>query len=160
MSHHKRSHHRCFGRPDAQGSAISAFNPLTAQQCELCRQGFPSSVCQVVVGATQASTSKVCQQCWKEWAGWCALQDVPNSAISAPQLANFLVHLFQVGLAWHTIGIYLSAISTFLEPHHLQKVSNHSVISKLMCHFYLHPWDVKHFYLCCRFGHLLLLHYF
>ena len=32
----------------------------------LCRQGFSSSVCQEVVGATQASTSKVYQQCWKE----------------------------------------------------------------------------------------------
>ena len=29
----------------------------------------------------------------------------PNNAISAPKLANFLLHLFQVGLAWHTIGI-------------------------------------------------------
>ena len=61
-------------------------------------------------GVTRASTSKVYQQYWKEWAGWCT---------RAPKLANFLVHLFQVGLAWHTIGIYHSAISTFLElPHH------------------------------------------
>ena len=64
----------------------------------------------------------------------------------------FLVHLFQVGLAWNTIGIYHSAISTFLEPHHLHKASNHPVISKLMHHFYLQcplhkcfdPWDVEH----------------
>ena len=31
VSHHKRSHHGCFSRPDAQGSAISAFKHLTAQ---------------------------------------------------------------------------------------------------------------------------------
>ena len=31
VSHHKRSHHGCFGRPGAQGSAISAFNPLAPQ---------------------------------------------------------------------------------------------------------------------------------
>ena len=68
-----------------------------------------------------------------------------------PKLANFLVHLFQVGLAWCTIGIYHFAISNFLEPHHLQKASNHLVISKLMHHFYLQcpshehfdPWDVE-----------------
>ena len=34
--------------------------------------GFSSSVCQVVAGATRMSTLKVYQQCWKEWAGWCA----------------------------------------------------------------------------------------
>ena len=57
------------------------------------------TVCQAVAGASQASTSKVHQQCWKEWTGWCAQKDVPNNAISVPKLANFLVHLLQVGLA-------------------------------------------------------------
>ena len=129
------------------------MSEVRGQQCVLCRHGFSSSVCQPVAGATQAYTSKVYQQCWKEWAGWCARQSVANSVISAPKLANFLLHLFQVGLAWCTIGIYHSAVSTFLEPHPLHKASNHLVISKLMCHFYLQhppsckyfdPWDVEH----------------
>ena len=64
-----------------------------------------------------------------------------------------MLHLFQVGLAWHTIGIYHSAISAFLEPHCIHKASNHPVILKLMHHFYLQhppshiwfdPWDVEH----------------
>ena len=80
------------------------------------------------------STSKVYQQCWKKWAGWCARQGLPNNVISAPKLANILLLLFQVGLAWHTIGIY-SAISAFLEPYWMHKDSNHPVILKLMHHF-------------------------
>ena len=36
----------------AQGSAISAFNPLAAQRCVLHGQGFSSSVHQAVVGTT------------------------------------------------------------------------------------------------------------
>ena len=35
LSHHKRSHHGCFSRPGTQGSVISAFNPLAAQQCAM-----------------------------------------------------------------------------------------------------------------------------
>ena len=71
----------------------------------------------------------------------------------SPKLAIFLLHLFQVGLAWHTIGIYHSAISAFLQLHCIHKASNHPVISKLMHHFYLwhppsrkwfDPWDVEH----------------
>ena len=74
------------------------------------------------------------------------LNRVYQTAISAPQLANFLAHLFWVGLVWHTIGIYNSAIFTFLEPHHLHKACNHPVISKLMYYFYLqHPPSHKHF---------------
>ena len=72
VSRHKRSCHGCFGRPDAQGSVISAFNPLAAQQHVLCRQGFSSLVCQAAAGATRMSMSRVYQQCWKEWASWCA----------------------------------------------------------------------------------------
>ena len=52
VSHCKRSHCGCFGRLGPQGSAISAFNPLAAQRCVLCRKGFSSSVCQAVMGAT------------------------------------------------------------------------------------------------------------
>ena len=77
VSHHKRSRHGCFGRTGAQGSAISAFNTLAAQQHVLSRQRFSSSVCQVVVGATQMPMSKAYQQCWKEWVGWCAQQGLP-----------------------------------------------------------------------------------
>ena len=56
-----------------------------------------------MVGATQVSMSKVYQQCWKEWAGWCAQEGVPNSAISAPKLANF-VHIY-FRLAWSCIQL-------------------------------------------------------
>ena len=153
VSHYKRSCCGCFGRPGIQGCVISACNPLAAQQCVLCRQGFSSSFCQAVAGATQTSTSKVYQKCWKEWAGWCAQQGLLNNAISAPKLANFLLHVFQVGLAWCNIGIYHSAMSAFLDPHQLHKASNHPIIAKLMHHFYLQcppshkcfdPWDVEH----------------
>ena len=66
VSHRKRSRCGCLGRPSTQGSAVSAFNPLAAQRCVLCRQGFSSSVCQVVVGATRTSMLQVYQQCWRE----------------------------------------------------------------------------------------------
>ena len=52
LSHCKGSCCGYFGRPHAQGSAMSAFNPLAAQRCVLDRRGFSSSVCQVVVRTT------------------------------------------------------------------------------------------------------------
>ena len=60
-----------------------------------------------------------------------------------------------MGLAWHATGIYHSAISAYLEPHHLHKASNDPVTLKLMHHFYLQhplshkwfdPWDVEHLF--------------
>ena len=77
---------------------------------------------------------------------------VYQSMPSLPQISQFLLHLFQVGLAWFKIGIYCSAISAYLQPYLLHKASNHPVIAKLMHHSYLHcpphkqidPWDVEH----------------
>ena len=67
--------------------------------------------------ATQASTRKIYQQYFKEWAGCCAQEGVPNNVISAPEVADVLVHLFMIGLAWCQIGIYNLVISAFSEPH-------------------------------------------
>ena len=131
--------------------ALSAFNPLAAQQCVLCRQGFSFSVCQAVVGNSSIYIKGLPTVLGGKGRLVC-LTGCTKNAISVPKLANFLVHLFQVGLAWHTIVICHSAISTFLEPHCLHKASNHPVISKLMHHFYLQclpsckcfdPWDVE-----------------
>ena len=151
LSHHKRSLHGCFSRPCAQGSAISAFNPLAAQRCMFHKQGFSSPVCQAKAEQLkhlhQRSTSSVGRN------GWVGVfKRVYQNTISVPKLADFLFYLFRVALAWHTIGVYHFAISVFLEPHHLHKVLNHPVISKLIHHFYLQhppsqkcfdPWDVE-----------------
>ena len=75
-----------------------------------------------------------------------------NNAISAPTLADILVHLFRIGQAWHNIGIYYSVFFCLLDLHCHHRASNHPVIPKLMCHFDLQcphsckqfdPWYVK-----------------
>ena len=135
LSHHKTSCHGCLGRPCAQGSAISAFNPLAAPKVCVVQIGV---LFLILSGSGRDNLSvyiKGLQAVLEGRASWCAQEGVPNNVISVPNLANFLLHLFRVGLAWCTIGIYHSAISAFLEPHNLHKASNHPVISKLMHHF-------------------------
>ena len=115
-------------------------------------QVFSTSVCQAVAGATQASTLKVYQQCWKEWAHWCAQEGAPNNAISAPKLADFW--FIYLGLAWPGVPlVFIILLFLFLEPYYLHKGSNHPITSKLMFHVYLQhppsckcfdPWDVQH----------------
>ena len=77
---------------------------------------------------------------------------LPNNAMSAPKLANFLVHFS--GLAWFVIQwvFIILLFQLFWEAHHHHKASNHHISSKLMHHFYLeylpshkhlNPWDVE-----------------
>ena len=58
LSHCKRSHCGCLGRPGDQGSVISTFSPLAGQNV-LWRQGFSSSVWQAVMGISPGPTMKV-----------------------------------------------------------------------------------------------------
>ena len=104
LSCHQRSHCGCFSRPCAQGSVISAFNPLAAQ-------GYVLQSVRQWCRATWVYTVKVYQQCWKEWAGWCVW--CTKNAISVPKLADFLVNLYRVGETGHKICIYCSAIHLF-----------------------------------------------
>ena len=108
----KNSHYGCFDRLGAQGFAIAVFNPMTAQRCVLCRQRFSSLVCQALAGVMSIYYKNL--PAVLETMGWCAQEGVPNNVISAPKLSDFLFCLFKVGLAWHTIGIYHSAISAIL----------------------------------------------
>ena len=52
VSHCKGSCNECFSRPDAEGSAIAAFSPLAVHRHVLHRQGFSSSVSEVVAVLT------------------------------------------------------------------------------------------------------------
>ena len=138
--------HRCFSRLGAKGPVITPFNPLAVQRCMLYKQGFSSPVCQAVMGITEASATKSYQQCWKEWAFWCAWEDYQTMSFLSLELAEYLVLLLRVGLAWCTFSIDHPAISAFLEPHHHCKASNHPVISKVMLHLYLQETFMQTFW--------------
>ena len=62
---------------------------------------------------------------------------VAISAISALKLAGMWLHLFRIGLAWHTVGFFIYGILSILEPYCHHKASNHLIFSELMHHFYL-----------------------
>ena len=83
---------------------ISAFNPGCSAMCVAeIRVHFLS-----LPGSGRGSLSvydKSYQQLWKEWTRWSPLEGEPN-IFSVPKLADFLVHLFRVGLSWQSL--YLS----------------------------------------------------
>ena len=71
------------------------------------------------------STSRVYQQCWREWAGWCARQGLPNNAISAPKLANFCYICFRSD--WPGIPLE-SIVLLFLHFWNLIAFTRHLII--------------------------------
>ena len=89
VPYHKRFHCGCLGRPSAQGSAISAFNPLAAQQYVLCRQGFSSSVCQAEVGGNSSIYIKGLPAVLEGMGRLVCLTGCTKQCHLCPKLANF-----------------------------------------------------------------------
>ena len=152
VSHHNRSHQRCFDRLGAQGSAITAFNPFGAQMC-IAQTRVPFVSLSVCGGDDSSIYNKHLPVVLERSGMLVHLKGCTKQCHFFPSISLFLFHLFGLGLAWHTIGIYHSAVSALLELHHHHKASNHPIISKLMHKFYLQcpsshkwfdQWDVKH----------------
>ena len=79
---------------------------LAAQRCVLYRWGFSSWVCQAVAGVTQVSMTIVGSSARRNGPIGVLHRMYQMISFLPLKLANFLVHLFRVGLAWHRIGIY------------------------------------------------------
>ena len=99
------------------------------------RQGSPSSVSGTVAWVIWVSTTKVCQQCREEWAGWYVWEDVSKNF--CPKIGFFFASFIKgcTGLAYHWHSQFHNY--SFLEPYHLPKASGHPVITTFMCHLYL-----------------------
>ena len=137
VSYCEKPFHGCFSRQGAQGCVITAFNQwLLRDECLQTRVPSPQSV-RHWWGQVRHLLQIFTSNCWKDWTAWCAWVGVPNNDLPAPKLADFLFHLFRVGLAWHRIGSCWSSISAFFEAHHHHQALNQLIISKLMHDFYL-----------------------
>ena len=113
VSHHKRSYKNHFSRLGAKGSPITTFNPLKLRDIFIQTRILLLSLSGSWWRATKTSRIKVYQQCLEEWTEWGAQEGASNNTNSALKLAELLVHLFRVALAWYTIGICHSGISAF-----------------------------------------------
>ena len=88
-----------YSRPGAQGSAITAFNPLAAQRCVMCQQGFSFLVCQTVMGVSHASLLEMnaSNAMLGRTGQLVCLGICTKQCLSFAKIAEFLLHLFQVG---------------------------------------------------------------
>ena len=107
----KKFCHGCFGRPGVQGSAITAFNPLAAQRC-VAQTKVPFISLSIGGSANLSRHNKSLPAILERMGSLVSLKDVQTVAFLALKQLLF-GSLISVGLSWHTIGIYHSAISAF-----------------------------------------------
>lgn len=79
------------------------------------------------------SSSKTYKQAWKKWCDWARSNSVNNVRPEGADLARFLIDLHQVhGLAYSTILLYKSAVSTLCDPTLQNPLSSHILVRQVL----------------------------
>jgi len=97
--------------------------------------GFSEDVSKQLGKSITASSVKVYEGKWQHFLKWCKEKGFCHSKISVPQVADFLMHLFNEGKAVQTIKGYRSALSSVLKFTSGIDISEDDVIGSLISSF-------------------------
>ncbi len=114
-----------------------ASDPVAVSYNILRSKGYSESTSKLILESTKKGTSRTYKQNWKEWVGWCSRKNLDPLKLSVIKLCEFLNHLFEVGLAWSTIGCYRSAVCTILQPDVERTFASHKSVKRLMKSIFL-----------------------
>ena len=80
----------------------------------------------------RSSTRKQYQSAWSTWEQWCASQSVDTTTVTVEKLLTYLQHLFSRGLAWRSLNVHRSAISSILETHKPTPIGQHPLVCRFL----------------------------
>ena len=96
-------------------------------------KGFDESIAERIVAPQAQSTAMLYNRKWNKWQDWCNEHEVNPSYPTAPQVAKFLVYLFDVKqFQIDTIKGYRSMLSSALKHHSAINVGKDQDISDLI----------------------------
>ena len=80
----------------------------------------------------RGSTRKQYQSAWSTWEQWCASHSVGTTTVTVEKLLTYLQHLFSRGLAWISLNVHHSAISSILETHKPTPIGQHPLVCRFL----------------------------
>ena len=115
-------------------------------------EGFPGQVTKLLLSATRSSTRKAYQSAWSCWSRWCAKGKIYPVSAPLSKILEFLAIAFSDGLAYRSINVLRSALSSTHSRIDNFLVGQHPPVTKLMKGIlncrppkprYSYTWDVK-----------------
>ena len=115
-------------------------------------EGFPGLVTKLLLSATRSSTRKAYQSAGSCWSRWCAKGKIYPVSAPLSKILEFLAVAFSDGLAYRSINVLRSALSSTHSRIDNFLVGQHPPVTKLMKGIlncrppkprYSYTWDVK-----------------
>jgi len=108
---------------------------LAAGKVALINQGHEETVADRILAPQAKSSQKVYDTKWTQWVKWSKDNQVPHLHPTLPNVASFLQHLFNQGLAVSTIAGYRSVLASAFKFHTDLNISHSLELSALIENF-------------------------
>ena len=114
-------------------------------------EGIPTNVADLLIAATRTSTHKTYESSWNRWCRWCSGRQIDPLSSSINDILILLTEVFNEGLAYRSINVLRSAISSTHPKIDGYSVGQHPYVTRLLRGVlnkrppkprYSHTWNV------------------
>jgi hypothetical protein len=147
-------------RPPSPLIEQAPLDGLAAFRATVTASGASEEVAQFLASSWRRSTQTQYLSVWRSWSEWCQRRGMVPTEVSVNTLLDYLLHLETVkNLAWSTVGVHRSAVSSMLQPLAVPPVGEHPLIVRFMRALFLRrppavrprwTWDVAAVLACVR----------
>ena len=95
-------------------------------------EGIPTSVADLLIAATRTSTHKTYESSWNRWCRWCSRRKVDPLSSSISDILIFLTEVFNEGLAYRSLNVLRSALSSTHPKIDGFSVGQHPYVTRLL----------------------------
>ncbi|KAL9964636.1 hypothetical protein ACROYT_G028306 [Oculina patagonica] len=95
-------------------------------------EGIPTNVADLLIAATRTSTHKTYESSWNRWCRWCSGRQIDPLSSSINDILIFLTEVFNEGLAYRSINVLRSAISSTHPKIDGYPVGQHPYVTRLL----------------------------
>ena len=121
-------------RPEPSSSNVSSPSlgriPHLYQRFQA--EGIPSNVADLLIAATRTSTHKTYESSWNRWCRWCSGRQIDPLSSSISDILIFLTDVFNEGLAYRSLNVLRSAISSTHPKIDGFSVGQHPYVTRLL----------------------------
>ena len=96
------------------------------------RQGFSSSLVELLVAGNRTSTLSTYESAWRNWAAWCLQRGENPISASLNLVLEFLEELYKAGKSYSTINVHRSMLSKTLPLVDGNPIGSHPLVKSIL----------------------------
>lgn len=121
-------------RPEPRSSNVSSssLGRVSHLYQRFRAEGIPTNVADLLIAATRSSTHKTYESSWNRWCRWCSGRQIDPLSSSLSDILVFLTEAFNEGLAYRSLNVLRSAISSTHPKLDGFSVGQHPYVNRLL----------------------------